>query len=110
MPFGVVEPVDAQDDLTVAGVSANRLRLGHDVRILRKRRETFGINPYRKYSECGLTAGDTDTIHVCLDAFDVQERRDEMTHVGKCLKSHEIGAENAIQDLAPPGQDPKHFR
>jgi hypothetical protein len=105
----VVEPVDAEDQRTALRPGAQRLRLGDDGGLLRRRREALGIDAHREGPEPDLPRADADTVALGRDAEHAQERRREVAQVRRRVKADEVRAEESLENLLAERQRAEHL-
>ena len=104
--LGVVEPVDAEEDLGRAaerladllGALGDRLRAGQllEARRVDRDRERRGAD--------GAAVGEVDEVAVGLVPDPLADQADEVGRAAGELEADQVGAEQPLEDLAPPRQ------
>ena len=103
----VVQPVDAQDDLA-AGVEAADLGGGGiGVGALRHPGVLLVVDAHGEDVHVHLPLLDVEAAELVLVAGDAVGRAQEVAHVAKGVEPDLVAAQDAVQNLLAPGQDPK---
>jgi hypothetical protein len=106
----VVEAVDPKQKVSSAGVGTNRLGVFVDFWVSTELRKPCRIDTHGEYTEPHLPIVNAHPVDLRLDPIDVQQRRQEVPHVGERVEPDEIGTKQPAQHLAAPRQNPKDFR
>ena len=104
-PLGVVEPLDAEDDL-LAAVALLHLRL--DLRRLRateRRAERLDVDPDREGADPDDAAVEVDLLRPGLHPEDPQAGGAEVPDVVAGMEADVVGAEHPAEELSPRGKE-----
>ena len=103
--LGVVEPVHAGHHLHA--VAAERPRLGAHLRPRGERAVPLGVDPDRVRLDDHVPAALPDHAAARLRGEQGTHRRLEMVGVGLGVEADDVGAQQPLEHLAAPGEDPE---
>ena len=103
-PLRVIQPVDRQDHPPVSNRLADFLHFGLHLCIVRRVGVLLVVDPQRKGIHPHDSIVHADLAVRMLQAEDVRDATQEMTHVIVAVKSDQVGAEEPVQDVLPPGK------
>jgi len=108
--LGVVQPVDRQDDLAIADGIADLVDLASDLSIVRGIRVFLEIDAQGEGVHLHDSLMHGDLAHRVLQAADPGRTAEEMADIVVGVETDQVGAEESLEDLLPPGEQAIQFR
>ncbi len=108
--FGVVQPVDRENDLAVSDGAADRLDLRLDFLVRRGGGVFLEVHAQRKRVDFHHAVLHDDFAHRVFQAADAGGAAEEVADVVVGVKADHIGPEQSMEDLFPPGEQAEQLR